>query len=105
MPEDGQHGRTFTFGLERLGLLAVKSPIVSAIVIVMLCAVAVLGLLRLKVDDSLSELFRTDTAEFRQYEAIDRRFPSSEYDILVVVEGRDLLKKPQLEAFSRMVID
>jgi predicted RND superfamily exporter protein len=105
MADGGEHGRTFTFGIERLGLLALKSPIVSAIVIVMLCALAVLGLLRLKVDDSLSELFRTNTPEFRQYEAIDRRFPSSEYDILVVVEGKDLLKRPQLEAFSRMVID
>ena len=55
----------------------------------------------LKVDDSLSELFRTDTEEFRRYEEIDRRFPSSEYDVLVVVEGKDLLKKPQLEAFRR----
>ena len=48
---------------------------------------------KLKVDDSLSELFRTNTEEFRRYEAIDRRFPSSEYDVLVVVEGHDLLKR------------
>ena len=59
----------------------------------------------LQVDDSLSELFRTDTEEFRRYEEIDRRFPSSEYDVLVVVEGKDLLKKPQLEAFRRAIID
>lgn len=107
MAEDGGPGRgfAFTFGLERLGLLALKAPLVSAAAILLLCGLAVMGLLRLKVDDSLSELFRTDTAEFRQYENIDRRFPSSEYDILVVVEGKDLLKKPQLEAFSRMVVD
>jgi uncharacterized protein len=61
--------------------------------------------MRLRVDDSLSELFRTDTEEFRRYEEIDRRFPSSEYDVLVVVEGKDLLKKPQLEAFRRAIID
>src|SRR4029079_7781570 len=58
----------------------------------------------LRVDDSLSELFRTDTEEFRRYEEIDRRFPSSEYDVLVVVEGKDLLKKPQLEAFRRAIV-
>jgi predicted RND superfamily exporter protein len=57
------------------------------------------------VDDSLAELFRTDTEEFRRYEEIDRRFPSSEYDVLVVVEGKDLLKKPQVEAFRRAMID
>ncbi|MFX8942004.1 hypothetical protein ABTN11_20075, partial [Acinetobacter baumannii] len=63
------------------------------------------GLARLKVDDSLSELFRTDTEEFRRYEEIDRRFPSSEYDVLLVVEGKDLLKRPQLEAFRQAIVD
>ena len=95
----------FAFGLDRLGLLALRAPLVSAIVIVALSAVAVASALHLKVDDSLTELFRTDTAEFRQYEEIDRRFPSSEYDVLAVVEGRDLLKRPQLEAFARAVIE
>lgn len=93
------------FGLARLGLLPLRSPLFSTLVIVALSAFAVLGLLRLKVDDSLSELFRTDTKEFHQYEEIDRRFPSSEYDVLVVVEGKDLLNKPQLEAFRNAVVD
>jgi hypothetical protein len=33
-------------------------------------------------------LFRSDTPEFKQYEAVTRRFPSSEFDVLVVVEGK-----------------
>ncbi len=93
------------FGLARLGLLPLKSPSFSTLVILAVTAFAVLGLFRLKVDDSLSELFRTDTKEFHQYEEIDRRFPSSEYDVLVVVEGKDLLQKPQLEAFRNAVVD
>jgi uncharacterized protein len=93
------------FGLDRLGLLALRAPLFSAILIVVLSALAVVSALRLKVDDSLTELFRTDTVEFRQYEEIDRRFPSSEYDVLAVVEGRDLLKRPQLEAFARAAIE
>ena len=79
-----------TFGLERLGLVALWSPLVSLLVILALSVVATFGVARLKVDDSLSELFRTDTPEFRQYEAIDRRFPSSEYDVLAVVQGAGL---------------
>ena len=54
-----------------------------------LAAGAWLGINRIKVDDSLTELFRTDSAEFKRYEEIDRKFPSSEYDVLVVVEGPD----------------
>jgi len=93
------------FGLARLGLLPLRTLSISAIVIFAMTALAVLGLTRLKVDDSLSELFRTDTEEFRRYEEIDTRFPSSEYDVLVVVEGQDLLKKSQLEAFRNAVVD
>jgi len=102
----GAHGSfAFTLGLERAGLLALKVPRLTAVLIVLFSVVAAWGVTRLKVDDSLSELFRTDTPEFRRYEEIDRRFPSSEYDVLVVVEGKDLLKKPQIEAFRRAIVD
>lgn len=87
-------------GLDRLGLVALKAPYLSALIIAGLTALAVAGFLRLKVDDSLSELFRTNTEEFRRYEEIDRRFPSSEYDVLVVVEGKSLLSREGLQAFA-----
>ena len=95
----------FTFGLERLGLIALRAPWVSAMVIALLSVLAIWGVTRLKVDDSLSELFRTNTLEFRQYEAIDRLFPSSEYDILVVIEGPMLLTRPGLTALVDTITD
>ena len=102
-PEQPQHPSSL--GLEKLGLAAVVSPWHSALVIAVLTALAVLGFMRLKIDDSLSELFRADTEEFRRYEEIDRRFPSSEYDVLVVVEGAGLLKRQELAAFSQAMTD
>jgi len=100
-----QPRRSFAFGLERVGFFGINAPYLTFFLIVVFSVLGAMGLLRLRVDDSLSELFRTDTEEFRRYEEIDRRFPSSEYDVLVVVEGKDLLKKPQLEAFRRAIID
>jgi predicted RND superfamily exporter protein len=97
--------RSYAFGLERAGFLGLGRPWLTLLVVLLVSVVAGFGLMRLKVDDSLSELFRTDTPEFRQYEEIDRRFPSSEYDVLVVVEGKDLLKRAQIEAFRRAVVD
>ena len=96
---------SFTFGLERLGLVALKAPWLSALLVVVLSVLALLGVMRLKVDDSLSELFRTSTPEFQQYEAIDRLFPSSEYDVLVVIEGPDLLQRDKLVAVSSTIVD
>ncbi|MGE4188063.1 MAG: RND family transporter, partial [Hyphomicrobiaceae bacterium] len=67
--------------------------------------ISLAGVMRLKVDDSLSELFRTNTPEFHQYEAIDRLFPSSEYDVLIVIEGPDLLKRDKLAAVNSTMVD
>ena len=60
---------------------------------------------RLKVDDSLSQLFRSDTPEFRQFEEVTRRFPSAEYDILVVIEGKTLLERQSIEKVRDLVTD
>ena len=91
---DAPPRRSFAFGLERLGLIGLGAPRLTVVLILVVSALAGWGLTLLRVDDSLSELFRTNTEEFRRYEEIDRRFPSSEYDVLVVVEGKDLLRKP-----------
>ena len=80
--------RSFAFGLERAGYLGLAWPRLTVVLIILVSMLAGWGLTRLKVDNSLSELFRTDTEEFRRYEEIDRRFPSSEYDVLVVVGGQ-----------------
>jgi predicted RND superfamily exporter protein len=90
-----------SFGLERLGRWGLTHPVLVAVLTILVTIVAAIGVTRLKVDDSLSELFRTDTAEFRRYEEIDKRFPSSEYDVLVIVEGKDLLQRGPLDAFRR----
>ncbi len=107
MAESDDHHRNtvFSFGLERLGLVGLRAPLVVSILIAVATVLGVMGLLKLQVDDSLAELFRTNTEEFRRYEAIDKRFPSSEYDVLVVVEGHDLLKRKQLEAFAGLTTE
>lgn len=95
----------FTFGLENLGLIALRSPRLTLLIIFLVSVMAIFGIMQLRVDDSLSELFRTDSSEFRQYEVIDRRFPSSEHDVLAVVEGETLLTRQGLKAFANAAID
>ena len=92
-------------GLERVGLIPLRAPIVSAIVLVLLCIGASFGIERLKVDDSLSQLFRSETPEFRQYEEVTRRFPSAEFDVLVVVEGKNLLARESIGKLRDLVTD
>jgi predicted RND superfamily exporter protein len=93
------------FGLERIGLIPLRAPVLSACVLVALCIAAAFGAVRLKVDDSLSQLFRSDTAEFRQFEEVTRRFPSTEFDVLVVIEGKTLLARESVQKFRDLVTE
>src|ERR1700745_3394578 len=93
------------FGLERMGLIAVQAPIVSCIILVALFIAAIFGIERIKIDDSLSQLFRSDSKEYRQYEAVTKRFPATEFDVLVVVEGKTLLERDNLEKLRDLVTD
>src|ERR1700750_2582791 len=96
---------SIAFGLERMGLIAVQAPIVSCIILLALFIAAIFGIERIKIDDSLSQLFRSDSKEYRQYEAVTKRFPATEFDVLVVVEGKTLLERDNLEKLRDMVTD
>ncbi len=96
---------SIAFGLERLGLIAVQAPILSCIILVVLIIGAIFGIQRIKIDDSLSQLFRSNSKEYRQYEAETKRFPATEFDVLVVVEGKTLLARDNLEKVRELVTD
>jgi uncharacterized protein len=65
----------------------------------------VFGIQRIKIDDSLSQLFRSNSKEYQQYEAETKRFPATEFDVLVVVEGKTLLARDNLEKLRNFVTD
>jgi len=96
---------SIAFGLERIGLVAVQAPILSCIVLAGLIVAAIFGIQRIKIDDSLSQLFRSNTPEFHQYEQVTKKFPAEEFDVLVVVEGKTLLARQNLEKLRDFVTD
>ena len=97
--------RQLAFGIERVGLFPLRFPIVVGLITAAIGVAALLGLGRLKVDNSLSQLFRSDAPEFQQYEEESHRFPSSEFDVLVVIEGDALLQRASIEALSNLATD
>ena len=102
-PSGGRRPHRLAYGVEKIGLVSLRFPITSLIVLVLLAVAAAFGFARIKVDDSLSQLFRSDTPEFRQFLDVTQRFPSSEYDILVVVEGKPLLERGPLDQLRNLV--
>ncbi len=103
--EQRPSGPSIAFGLERIGLIALRAPVLSCIILVVLLIGAVFGIQRIKIDDSLSQLFRSNSKDYRQYEAETRRFPATEFDVLVVVEGKTLLERSNLEKLRDLVTD
>ena len=93
------------FGVERLAYLGLRRPILTLIALAALVVAAVFGINRLAVDDSLSELFRAETPEFKTFEQEAKRFPSNEYDVLVVIDGKTLLGRDQIAALRTLVTD
>jgi predicted RND superfamily exporter protein len=100
-----QRRHPLALGIERIGLVSLRFPLAVALVAVALAIAAGFGVTRLKIDDSLSQLFRSDTPEFKQYEEVTRRFPSSEFDVLVVIEGKKLLERESVEKLRDLVTD
>jgi len=94
---------SIAFRLENLGLIAIKAPILTCLVVLLLVIGAFFGMQRIKVDDSLSQLFRSNTTEFRQYEDVTKKFPSTEFDVLVVIEGKTLLSRENLGKLREFV--
>ncbi|MGH6835224.1 MAG: efflux RND transporter permease subunit [Methylocella sp.] len=100
-----QRRHTLALGIERIGLVSLRIPRAVALIATALAIAAGFGVTRLKVDDSLSQLFRSETPEFRQYEEVTRRFPSSEFDVLLVIEGTKLLGRESVEKLRDVVTD
>jgi uncharacterized protein len=92
-------------GMERIGLVSVRFPVVVGALAILLAIVAGFGVARIKIDDSLSQLFRSDTPEYKLYARETHLFPSSEFDVLVVVDGNSLLERSSIEKLRNLVTD
>ena len=103
---DPQGGRlSAARGLERLALIPFKAPTVTVLAALVIAALAIVGIQRIRVDDSLSQMFRSNDLAFKQYEEVSRDYPSSEYDVLIVVSGDSLLARESVGMLRDFITD
>ena len=100
-----RHESDLALGIERIGLVSLRFPGAVGLLALVLAVFCGFGISRIKIDDSLSQLFHSDTPEFRLYQQETRRFPSSEFDVLVVVQGKTLLQRASIAKLRNLVID
>src|SRR5262249_8823723 len=99
------HRHELALGIEKIGLVSMHFPVLTACIAIMLAIAAGFGVSRVRGDGSLSQLFLSGTAGVQQYEEEARRFPSSEFDVLLVIEGNTLLEREQIEKVRDFVTD
>ena len=98
-------GRSIALGIERLALIPFRSPRATVLTALAIALLAILGIHRIKTDNSLSQLFRSEDPAFQQFEQISRDFPSSEYDVLIVLSGQSLLARESVEKLRGFMTD
>ena len=95
----------FAFGLERLGLVGIKAPVVSLLVLTVATTIAVSGLLRITFDDDLNRLFKSPGQVYSDYERLRDAFPALENQMLVVAESERAFSREQLDALRNLHIE
>ena len=85
------------FGLERFGLTTLARPRLTAIALVLVTIFCAVGVWRIETTGILSDFFRGENRDYRVYQEMSERFPTSEFDVFVVVEGEKLLTPERLE--------
>jgi predicted RND superfamily exporter protein len=98
-------GVNIAFGAERLALIPFRAPKATILIALALAILAVLGIHRIRIDDSLSQLFHSESPAFRLFERVSQDFPSSEYDVMIVVTGDSLLDRESVQKLRSLVTD
>lgn len=96
---------TAGFGLEKLGLVTLKFPRATLLVVLVATAVFVYGGTKLGFSSDIREIFRSGSPDFATLEEVGRQYPGSDRDILMVVEGPNLFERDQLEVIRDLHLE
>jgi predicted RND superfamily exporter protein len=93
------------FGLERLGLAALRSPRLALGLVALITVLAIVGATRLSFNSNIRDMFRSDSESYAAYVEMTRHYPSSENDLYLVVEGKELFTPANLERLRDLYLD
>lgn len=88
MEEEIPSGRwSLGFGLEKVGLVAHRRPLMASIILALISVVTVYGLFHVEIDRNLRDMFQGDSAAYRTYLEATEDYVDPENQILILVEG------------------
>lgn len=96
---------TLGFGLERLGLIALRFPRITLLLVFILTAPLFFFATQISFSSDIREIFRSESRDFAQLEEVTTQYPGNNRDILLAVEGADLFTRDNLEALRTLHLD
>lgn len=113
MPTLGQHSEGLLQTLRRQiaaalispGMLAAIAPGWTILLILAVTAVMGAGAMSVKSDDALASLLRSSTPDYEDYATFKRIFPANEYDVHIVISGKDLLSRRNLDTMRELQLE
>ncbi len=88
---------TAGFGLEKLGLLAQRFPRLTLLVVLVLAIPLALAAAKVQFSSDIREIFRSGTKEYRDLQMVERQYPQTGEDVLLLVQSPALFKRENLE--------
>ena len=88
---------TAGFGLEKLGLLALRFPRWTLLVITIVTVALGYTSSKIQFSSDVREIFRSDSPDYANLTMVEEQYPESVGDILLLVESEDLLSRENLE--------
>ncbi len=78
------------FGLERVVLFVFERPLLGSLIVLVVALFAGYGMMHVRFNDDLRNIFAGDTQTYRDYVAATDEFVDPENELLILVEGKDL---------------
>ncbi len=95
----------FGFGLEKIGLLCLKRPLLSLLIVALTCIAALYGLTHLKFDGDPGQVFRADNPVSRATDRQTAAFPAHREELVLLIESKKPYTGKQLEAIRALHLE
>ncbi|ODR96533.1 hypothetical protein AUC70_14755 [Methyloceanibacter stevinii] len=88
---------TAGFGLEKLGLLAQRFPRITLLIVAALTIPLAFAAAKVEFSSDIREIFRSGTEDFRNLQMVEKQYPQTGEDVLLLVQAPDLFSRENLE--------
>lgn len=85
------------FGLEKIGLVALRFPRATLILVALLTIPLAYASTKVGFSSDIREIFRSGTADYARFQLVEEQYPDSGQDVLLLIHADDLFTAKNLE--------